>query len=131
MTTNNGYASRDQLLSPGKRRYKDVTLPVSELKVRIRSLMEHESESFQSELFSRGKVQTDKAVSSYRRLIVLCVCGPESDAPLLGKNDFDALNGWDGADVNHLGRECEAWCGFVDGEIGKMEKNSATATGSN
>lgn len=122
MSENNGFATREQLLQPARRRIKIVELPISGLKVRIRSLFENESEAFQAEMFSRGRVQKDKAVSSYRRLIVLCVCD-EQGQPLLSKNDTDSLNQWDGADVNHLGKECESHCGFVEGEIEKTEKN--------
>lgn len=130
MSESNGFATRDQLLQPARRRIKTVDLPISGLRVRIRSLYEHESEAFQAEMFSRGKLQKDKAVSSYRRLIVLCVCD-EQGQPLLSKNDIDALNQWDGADVNHLGKECESHCGFVDGEIEKMEKKLETVPGDN
>lgn len=130
MTMNNGYASREQLLQPARRRFKDVELPISGLKVRIRSLMESEKEFFEAKLFSRGKVQTDKAVSSYRRLIVLCVVDGVGD-PLLTESDLEILQSWDGADVAHLGRECESYCGFVDGEVEKIEKNSVTVHGDN
>lgn len=126
MTTNNGYATRDQLLAPSKRRFKDVELPIKRLKVRIRSLMEHESEAFQAEMFRNGKVQKDKAINSYRRLILLCVCDGGSDQPLFQPNDLDVLNSWDGADINHLGKECETFCGFVEGEIERTEKNFET-----
>ena len=131
MSSDNGYATRDELLSPGKRRFKDVVLPIRDVKLRIRSLMENESELFQSEMFSRGKVQTGKTVSSYRRLIVLCVCDGLNDSPLFGPNDMESLNNWDGADIIYLGKECESFCGFVDGEVEKMEKNFETATAVN
>ena len=128
MSEGNGYATRDQLLAPAKRRFKDVELPIKGLKVRIRSLMEHESEAFTAEMFRNGKMNKDKAVSSYRRLILLCVCDGESDQPLFSPGDFEALNSWDGADINHLGKECELHCGFVEGEIEKQEKNFANAS---
>lgn len=127
MSESNGYASRDQLLAPARRRFRDVELPIRGLKVRIRSLMESESESFQAEMLSRGKLNRDKAISSYRRLILLCVCD-ENGTPIFNQHDFEALNSWDGADINHLGRECELHCGFVEGEIERMEKNFETAS---
>jgi hypothetical protein len=126
MTENNGYATREQLRAPAKRRFKDVELPTSGLKVRIRSLFEHESELFHAEMFRSGKLQKDKAVSSHRRLIVLCVCDGGSDSPMFNSSDMDSLNTWDFADINHLGKECESHCGFEPGEIDKTEKNLET-----
>lgn len=118
----NGYATRDQLLAPGKRRFKDVELPISGLRVKIRSLMEVELEKFLSEAMSRGQLNKEKTVSSYRRMIVLCVVDHDG-SPLFSSADLDALNQWDGADINHLGKECEAHCGLVQGEAERTEKN--------
>lgn len=117
----NGYASRDQLLAPSKRRFKDVKLPISGLKLRIRSLMENEVEAFIAEGVGRqGAFNKEKTVSAHRRIIIKCVVDSDGQ-PMLSHADLDALNEWDSADIHHLARECESHCGLVQGEV--AEKN--------
>ena len=129
MTTNNGqsngYATIQQLTEPGKRRFKDVELPVRGGKVLIRSLFEHESEAFQMQNLKRNKRGVD--VSAYRRLIILCAVDSSSKEPMFSDAHLEIFSLWDAADVNHLGGECSRFCGFSEGEMERMEKNSETA----
>ena len=56
MSEGNGWATREQLLSAtaGTRRFAEVTLPVSGLRARIRSLTERDLSEYQSATLGTG-----------------------------------------------------------------------------
>lgn len=128
------YASRDDLLTPSKRRFRDVTLPVSGQRVRIRSLMESEKEAFEAEMLTRdGSTSKARLRDARRRLVVLCLVDENGD-PLLQPGDVDALSSLDGADVGHLADEIQVHVGFKAGDLEAnarqaeaMKKNSSVA----
>lgn len=125
MSEGNGYATREQFLRPAERRYKDVELPISGLKVRIRSLMELEKEQYESETMNRkGGLRQDMLKNARRRLVVLCL-SDENGSPLLTPNDVDALGKLDGVDIGVLQDECMVFCGFREGDIEGLVKNSS------
>lgn len=117
-------ATRNELLKPATRRFRIITLPVSGLEVRIRSLMEGEKERFEAETLSKqGGVRQEKIVDARRRLIVACVVDEAGD-PILSGADLDGLKQLDGADMAHLQEECMVHCGFKSGDIEGLVKNS-------
>ena len=63
--------------------------------------------------------------SSRRRLIVLCLVD-EQDQRYLTDADLDQLKAMDGADVAHLAEACLIHCGFKDGDLEALVKNSET-----
>lgn len=120
------YATREQFLAKARRRFKDVTLPVSGLTVRIRSLMEGEKEAYEAEMLTtKGEVRFNRLVNVRRRLVVLCLVDENGD-PILSKEDVDALKDLDGADLAHLQEECAVHCGFKAGDIEALAKNSGS-----
>lgn len=125
MSEGNGYASRESLLSPAKRRFKDVLLPVSRKKVRIRSLFEGEKEAYEAEMLDKkgSGLRKDKLLNARRRLIVLCLVDKDG-TPILSNADLDALRNLDGADMATLQEECQSHCGFKQGDIEGLVGNS-------
>lgn len=126
MSEGNGYASREMFLKPATRRFLDVDLPVSGLKVRIRSLMELEKEEFENETMnSKGNIRQDKLKNARRRLVVKCLVDGNGDV-LLQPNDVDAIGHLDGVDIGKLQDECMVFCGFREGDIEALVKNSSS-----
>ncbi len=124
MSSSNGYASRETFLKPATRRFRDVELPVSGLKVRIRSLMELEKEKYESETMSRrGTIRQDMLKNARRRLVVMCLVDGNGDV-LLQPDDVEALGHLDGVDIGILQDECMVFCGFREGDIEGLVKNS-------
>lgn len=120
----NEYISREAFLQPARRRFKDVTLPVSEHRVRIRSLMEGEKEAYEAEtLNKKGGLRQDRILDARRRLVVLCLVDGNGDL-LLTSGDSEALKQLDGADMACLQDECSVHCGFKEGDIEGLVKNS-------
>jgi hypothetical protein len=122
----NGLATRDELLSApaGKRRFAKVALPVSGLRVRIRSLTELELSRYQSAMLAPGGgIKRSKLDDASRRLIVLCVVDGEGN-PLFQDSDLQALADWDSADSGHLYDECAKHCGINRQDIEDLVKAS-------
>lgn len=123
-TTVKTLATREQFLLPAKRRFKDLTLPVSGHSMRIRNLMESEKEAYEAELLNpKGGVKFDKLKSGRRRLVQLCLVDQEANL-LLEPKDVDKLSQLDGADMAFLQEECMVHCGFKDGDLEGLVKNS-------
>lgn len=122
-------ASRDQLLSAAKakRRFVEVTLPVSGCAVRVQSLTELERAKFQSGFLDKnGDVRPDRLVNANRRLIVLCLVDAAGNR-LLNDNDVNGMTEWDTADVQFLATACGRHTGIAAGDVqdaGDPEKNS-------
>lgn len=119
--------SRADLLAPAKRRFKNLTLPVSGHTVRIRSLLEGEKESYEAELFTAkgDQLRKDKLTNARRRLVLICLVNDNGER-LLSDADIDQLKALDGADMAYLQGECQAHCGFSKGDIEGLVKNSET-----
>lgn len=102
-------ATREQILSLAgleKRRFMDVDLPVSGLRVRIRSLTEEEYARYQMAVVNTaGKVRTNKLEDAGRRLIALCIVD-ENGNRLFADNEADKLRSLDNADAQSLYNAC-------------------------
>lgn len=124
MQTTPTLATRAEFLTPAKRRFKNLTLPVSGQAVRIRSLMEGEKEAYEADLLNpKGGVKFDKLRTARRRLVQLCLVDADGN-PLLEPSDIDKLTVLDGADLGYLQDECMVHCGFKEGDIEGLVKNS-------
>jgi len=126
MSENNGLATVEQLMAAiGKRRFKELTLPTSGLRVRIRSLTERELSQYQSATIASGGtgLKRSRLEDATRRLIVLC--SVDRDGNLLLKDvDLPRLADWDAADTSFLYEECAKHCGINRSDIEDLVKNS-------
>lgn len=118
-------ASRDQLLSPTpKRRYREETLPVSGLKIRIQSLTERERSEFErSNLGKNGQANVAKLETIRRRLAILCLVDQAGNR-LLNADDVGNLANWDSADMEALSDACAAHLGMKPEDLESIAKNS-------
>ena len=68
-------ATRDQFLSANKRRFRDVTLPISGVTVRVRSLTELEKSEFEQANYDKsGNRIRGRLIDSKARLILAVPC---------------------------------------------------------
>jgi hypothetical protein len=131
MSEENGLATANQLFnSVGRRRYEELTIPTSGLRVRIRSLTELELSRYQSAtIASTGTgLKRSKLEDASRRLIVLCLVDGEGN-PLLRDRDVARLAEWDSADTSFLYEECAKHCGINRQDVGELVKNSEETPG--
>ncbi len=121
---------RASFLSPAKRRFKYVALPDGRT-VRIRNLTEAERSSFEgSILTSKGDFSLSKIKLQRRRLICLCLVDDEGNRLLTDADaDSAAFREMDGAVTGVLYDECRKWCGFDEGDLDELVKNSGQITG--
>lgn len=127
MSETNGLATAEQLMAvAGRRRYHELKLPTSDLKVRIRSLTEHELSRYQSAtIASSGTgLRRSKLEDASRRLIVLCLVDDDGNQ-ILSDADVPRLADWDAADTSYLYDECAKHCGINRQDIEDLAKNSA------
>lgn len=114
--------TRDELLGITARRYRDVT--IGNLHFRIRNLTDGEKSDFEAAVLnSEGKFSLAKIKRQRRRLIVACLVDAEGQ-PLLQPGDEALLERVDGAVTSRLYDECRVHCGFEDGDIEDLVKNS-------
>lgn len=122
-------ATFDQLVSSGgKRRFKYVDLPVSGLRVRIRSLMEAEVSRYSAVIATgqgRKTLNINRLEDANRRLIALCLVDAEGN-PLVPDGQSVRIGKMDSVDTSHLYEECAAFCGINTGDIEDLVKNSET-----
>jgi len=122
MSEGNGYATIDELLSlrEAPRRYRDVVLPVSKLKLKIQSLTEKEKSDFEADAMNRDGTgaSLSRIKDSRRRFIQKCVVEPKIETAHIAH-----LGGIDGADLGHLHTECAAHAGWSAEDIAKLEGN--------
>jgi hypothetical protein len=134
MMTTDGYATREDLFAlRGKRRYRDVELPLSGLKFRIQSLNEAEVTEHQNAVvaFKRGgKYDFNKAriLDSNRRLI--CKCLVDADGKqILTDEDYQWLGELDNSDIGYLYEQCAELCRITgEGTVEELAKNLSTTT---
>ena len=117
---------------PSVRRYRGgdddpgepLTLPVKQLRVRIRSLTEGEFSAYDNAVVgTRGQLRSDRLKDASRRLIVLCLVDGAGNR-LLGKEHIAKLVGWDSTDIQYLYRECTTHVGTSVEDIEETIKNS-------
>ena len=122
MTTNN-LINRDALLGKTARRYDIVTLPGGDC-VRIQSLTELEKSEYENSVISaRGRAMRSKMLIACRQLVVLCVVDGEGNR-MLSSDDISAMSGLDGAVTAAIFTAARTHCGFEEGDIEGLVKNS-------
>ncbi len=131
MTTTNNFATKDQLLAAanGRRRFREVALPVSGLTLRVRSLTEGEVSAYFAHVATaksdagRGK----RIENATRRLFALCLVDGDGNR-LLSDADSESMAGLDAADSQVLYDACATHAGISQRDIEDLVKNSV-ATG--
>ena len=114
--------SRDELLRGPCRRHRDVAVNGSQF--RIQSLTEREKSRFETALLSKsGGVAKARLQDATRRLLVLCLVDDDGHR-LLEDGDVDALGDVDGAITSGLYTACREHCGFEEGDVEELAKNS-------
>jgi len=124
-------ASEGQLFGARpKRRYKELTLPISGHRVRIQSLTERELAAYQIETMKRRGEGANLArlADSNARLIVLCLVDGAGNR-ILNQSHIAKLAEWDAADTAFLSDECAKHCGLNREEIETLAKNSEAILG--
>lgn len=129
-TTTKTTATWDDLEnSGGKRRFDFVDLPVSKLRVRIRSLFESELSDYQAALSAARDEAAyhQRLKTANRRFMALCMVDDDGN-PIVPPKKIGRLSRWDGADSTHLYTECAKHVGIrtqdLDALVGDAEKNS-------
>lgn len=123
MSEGNGFATRDQILSPAKRRFSVVDVPEWG-KFRIRSLTELERSRFEQTLRDKnGQLSNNKMLDLKCRLIVLCTVDGEGNQ-LLTNSDIETLRNQDSRFTNQLVEAIQEHCGVSSADMEDLEKNS-------
>ncbi len=138
------FADRTALMGLGRRRFGTVTLPMSGLVVRYRSLTEAEWSQYQQSMYRQlddGSTETDPAQAPFytARLICYCVCDADGK-PILrpsvksddGKTwiagDEEHVKGWDAEDVSALDDALQVHLGIANrakrAKVEELAKNS-------
>lgn len=118
-------AGRDDLFSLSETRYAVLkNVGGTGKNFRIRSLTEAEKSDYETlTLTTKGQVNKDKLNDARRRLVALCLVDAQGNR-ICGDADVDKLKGIDGLITSHIYDECRVHCGFEDGDIEKLVKNS-------
>jgi len=120
-------ASREELFANAfRRRFKELTLPVSGLRVRIRSLSEPELSAYSCQPISAdgaGKVRKARLEDATRRLICLSLADADGNR-LLSDADAPSLAQWDSADTQYLRAAIAPFVGLQRGDVEDLVKNS-------
>ena len=114
--------TRDQLLGLVQRRYR--TIELAGLRFRIRNLTDAEKSDFEaSVLNSEAKYSLGRIRQQRRRLICLCLVDDRNE-PLMRPEDSEQLRAIDGAITSRLYDACREHCGFEEGDLEELVKNS-------
>ncbi len=128
MSSNGQLTARAELLAPSQRRFRTVTLPNGQV-VRIRNLTEREKSAFEAAILtSKGEPNRARVADLNRRLIVITLVDGNGDL-LLTPADVVALEELDGAITSVLVDAIRDHCGFGEGDIEELVKNSERITG--
>ena len=121
-----GLATFEQLVSAsGKRRFCETTLPVSGVRVRLRSLTERELSAYQARVVSaqNDAQRAARLEQANRKLIALCLVDQDGN-PLVPAGEDRQLAELDAADTSHLYDECAKHVGINTTDIEDLVKNS-------
>jgi len=114
--------TRNQLLGLIDRRFGH--LEVGGLHFRFRNLTEDEKSEFEAAVLSSdGKYSLAKIRRQRRKLLRLCLVGDDNQ-PLLKPEDEDSLRAIDGVVTSRLYDAIREHCGFDEGDLGELVKNS-------
>jgi hypothetical protein len=128
MSESNGYATREQLLAPTPRRYRDYVIDGLG-KVRIQSLSELDRSNIEKPNFTKkGEINIEKAADTKCRSIVVAVVDGNG-SQLLNNNDIALLRAKDAKVVADLYAAVAEHCGLDKDRSEDHEKNSGPTPG--
>jgi hypothetical protein len=114
-------SSLESLFAPRGRRYKTVTLPVSDCNVRIQSVTEGEKSDFEAEVaMATGGNRKERLKQARIKYIGMCVVDAGGNRCLTAAH-LKAMMDWDSADTDHLYDECAAHTGMKHEGIDNLE----------
>jgi len=123
MSDENGLVTRDSLLQKAKRRFKLIDL-ADGTRCRIQSLTEGEKSAYEASILTaRGRMNRTKFQEATGRLIVLVLVDNAGNR-LLSVNDLPEVSKMDGAITAQIYNEARLHCGFEEGDIESLVKNS-------
>ena len=107
------------------RRYRHVTLPVTQCVVRIQSWTEREYSRWQAQVAKAGTEAKKRArlEDATRRAFVLSLVDEEGNR-ILTDSHMSRLSEWDVADSTHLYNEVAEHCALNQEELEDLVKNS-------
>lgn len=110
---------------PARRRYDELTLPVSRHRVRIQSITEKEySEYTSATVAAKGNgLRLDRLEDANRRFIALCLVDAQGNR-ILPTKEAHKLSEWDAGDSAYLYTRCSEHCGINKGDIEELVGNS-------
>jgi hypothetical protein len=121
-------ATREQLFKPAPRRYAEITLPVSGLRVRIQSLLEGEKSLHEAsvQFDEKGERRTALGRVEMSKPMMICSTLVDDSGKLLlgGDDDIDAVADMDGKDVAAIYDVAWEHCGFAPVDVENILKNS-------
>lgn len=121
-------ATVDELFAPAKRRYKTITMPIAGVAVRIQSLTERETSSYQSQTLAKsGSFRLAKLEDASRRLIVLCLVDGAGNR-ILNNSHMAKIAEWDSADAAYVYKACATHTGINTDDVEELVKNSEKIT---
>lgn len=122
MSESNGYATREALLGPLKRRFADVDI-AGWGKVRLRSLSELERSRIEASMLDKkGQLSSTKIVDIKCRWIVAAVVDGDGN-PILTNSDIPQLQQQDSSLTDSLMEAIKGHCGISDRDLEELEKN--------
>lgn len=120
--------SRDQLLSRHKRRYAEIKLQDGAT-VWLQSLSDEERSRYEVSYQFDKKGNAIDLDCAKRRLLVRCLVDGDGGTRLFADDEEDKLRPIDGKDIGLLYDAARKHCGFEEGEIEALVKNSGQAPG--
>jgi hypothetical protein len=129
MSETNGFVTREQLLAPMKRIYKEIEIEGLG-KVRIRNISEAERARMEAPNYTKkGTLNLEKLGDARCRLIVAAVVDVDGN-PILTNSDVQHLRANDSRIINELSEAIGEHCGISQQDMEDIEKNSPTPAAS-
>jgi hypothetical protein len=118
MSSENGYVTREQMITPTPRQYKDIYIEGLG-KVEIQTITELERSRMEAPNYpKKGTVNVDKLGDARCRLVVVGLSKPQ-----LTMADVQYLRQKDSRIINELADEIGRHCGISQADMEELEKN--------
>lgn len=121
MSESNGYVTREQMIAPSQRVYKDVEIEGLG-KVKIQTITELERSRMEAPNYTkRATLNVEKLGDARCRLVVVGLAEPQ-----LTMGDVLHLRAKDSRIINLLSEAISAHCGISQADMEELEKKSET-----
>lgn len=123
MSEGNGFATRERLMQPHKRRYGETSVP-DYGRFCGRSLTERERSAWEWAVRAAdGHIVARKMLDQKCRLITIVYVDPNTKELLFNENDIPQIREWDSLLTNALVDFALKHCGISPATIEELEKN--------